>query len=288
MQRLIAVGAVVICIAALLGACHLPTIAASGLLYPARRQILPPRPDNCDGRHFQGDGIRLRGWHCRAAGERRGTVIYLHGTADNRGSSVGVVRRFTDMGFDVVAYDSRRHGESEGDACTYGYFEKRDLRRVIDVLDDGPVVLFGTSLGAAVALQEAAGDPRVASVIAIEVFSDLQTIARERASGFLSESTIRKAFGIAEARGGFTIDEVSPVKAAASIRAPVLLIHGAKDVDTPPAHSQRVLAALAGPKRLILVDGVGHNHSLSGPGVWAEIDAWIAAVIGSGGGNARH
>ena len=61
-----------------------------------------------------------------------------------------------------VAYDSRAHGESEGDVCTYGFFEKRDLHQVLDSIGPGPIALVGTSRGAAVALQEAAEDARVA------------------------------------------------------------------------------------------------------------------------------
>ena len=72
----------------------------------------------------------------------------------------------------MIAYDSRAHGDSQGDACTYGFFEKEDLHRVIDTLGPGPVVLIGTSLGAAVALQEAADDRRVSAVVAAETFSD--------------------------------------------------------------------------------------------------------------------
>jgi pimeloyl-ACP methyl ester carboxylesterase len=260
---------------AVAAACHLPAIAAGGLLHPHRNQSLPPRPANCADRVFETDGVRLQGWHCRAAETPRGTVIYLHGTADNRGSAVGVIRRFTAAGLDVVAYDSRAHGVSGGEFCTYGYFEKTDLRRVIDGLPPHPVVLFGASLGAAVALQAAAGDARVAAVIAVEVFSDLRTIARERAPRVLTRSAIQKAFDVAEARAQFRVDSVSPVQAARSIRVPVLLVHGAEDRDTPPEHSRRVLAELAGPKRLILVPGAGHNQSLGGNLVWPEIDRWI-------------
>jgi pimeloyl-ACP methyl ester carboxylesterase len=54
--------------------------------------------------------------------------------------------------FDVLAYDSRAHGESGGNACTYGYYEKRDLSRAIDLIGLRPVVALGISLGAAVAL----------------------------------------------------------------------------------------------------------------------------------------
>ena len=171
-----------------------PSIAAGGLLYPERRTVAAAIPAACSNKDFEGDGVILRGWHCTATGKRRGTVVYLHGIADNRGSSAGAVDRFTRKGFDVVAYDSRRHGDSGGDVCTYGFLEKRDLRRVVDGLPPGPVVLMGTSLGAAVALQEAAADPRITSVIAAEAFSDLRTVATERAPWFLPPAVIRKAF----------------------------------------------------------------------------------------------
>src|SRR5262249_48091418 len=93
---------------------------------------------------------------CAASSDPRGTIVYLHGIADNRTSASGVIERFTARRFDVVAYDSRAHGESEGSACTYGFFEKHDLRRVVDTVRPGPVILIGTSLDAAVALPAAA------------------------------------------------------------------------------------------------------------------------------------
>jgi len=69
--------------------------------------------------------VDLKGWQCVATGNRRGTLIYLHGIADNRGSAAGVIERFVRRGFDVVAYDSRAHEESTGRVCTYGFYENR-------------------------------------------------------------------------------------------------------------------------------------------------------------------
>ena len=112
------------------------------------------------------------------------------------------------------------------------------------------------------------------AVIAAETFSDLRTVATERAPFFFTSGVIERAFRLAEQRGRFQVDAVSPVAAAAEIRNPVLLIHGAADSETPPEHSQRVLAALAGTKRLILVPGAGHNQALRGE-VWDEIDRWL-------------
>jgi pimeloyl-ACP methyl ester carboxylesterase len=204
--------------------------------------------------------------------------VYLHGIADNRSSAAGVIARFRPRGFNVIAYDSRAHGQSDGDACTYGVYEKLDLHRVLDTIPAGPVVLIGNSLGAAVALQEAAGDARVTAVVAAETFSSLRTVATERAPSFFTAGEIRKAFELASREGRFDIDAASPEKAAMSIRVPVLLIHGAADRETPPEHSQRVLAALRGPKQLILVPGAGHNESLR-PDVWTAIEAWVDHVL---------
>ena len=93
--------------------------------------------------------------------------------------------------------------------------------------------------------------------------------------GSCRRRSIRKAFQVAEQRGGFLVDAVSPMEAARAIRAPVLLIHGADDRETPPAHSQRIFEALAGPRRLLLVPGAGHNQSLNAPAVWVDIERWV-------------
>jgi len=63
---------------------------------------------------------------------------------------------------------------------------------------------------------------------------------------------------------------------------PVLLIHGALDHETPPAHSQRIFDSLGGRRRLLLVEGAGHNQSLQPSSVWSEIESWIESVLGSG------
>ena len=133
-------------------------------------------------------------------------------------------------------------------------------------------------MGAAVALQAAAEDRRIAAVVAVSPFSDLRTAASERAPFFASKGNIADAFKLAEAEGKFRADDVSPMAAAAHITAPTLIIHGERDDETPPAHSQRIFAALRAPKRLILVPNGGHNHVLD-PDVWREIDGWLDAAL---------
>jgi pimeloyl-ACP methyl ester carboxylesterase len=226
-----------------------------------------------------GYGVELKGWLFPASAPSRGvTVVYLHGVADNRASGVWIAERLVGSGYDVLAYDGRAHGDSGGDACTYGYYEKRDLSRVLDQLGATRVVLVGASLGAAVALQAAAEDRRVIGVAAAAVFSDLATIARERARWFATGDQIAEALALAEREARFVVTEVSPVAAAPRIRAPVLLVHGERDGKTSPEHSRRVLAALGGPRRLAIVPGAGHDDALGK--AWSDVARFIDEVSG--------
>lgn len=260
-----------------------PGWAAGGMLHPWRRSVdralLHARaPDSVT---FAGDGVKLYGWRMQPRGPRRATVVYLHGVADNRVSGISAGERLAARGFEVIAYDGRASGESGGPACTYGYYEKRDLHRVIEVLPSGPLFLFGNSLGAAIALQAAAENRRVTAVISVESFSDLRTIAMDRVGWILPSSFVNRAFARAEAEGHFDIDAVSPVRAAARITVPVLVIHGTSDWKTRPEHSRRIYDALAGPRTLLLVEGVGHDHSLT-PATWRSIENWMDKVLADG------
>ncbi len=265
--------------AAIALASWLPEAAVGAFLYPSRVRVTVPPPQGCEEVTYGGEGVSLQGWRCPATREPRGTIVFLHGVASNRTPAAGLVRRCTSRGLDLIAYDSRAHGESGGGPCTYGYWEKVDLRHVLDTVEHGPIVLLGGSLGAAVALQEAADDPRVAGVVAGETFSDLRTVARERAPSFFTRGMIAKGFSIAEARAHFRVDDVSPMDAARRIRVPVLLIHGSEDRDTPPEHSRRVFDAIAGPKDFLLVPGAHHNESMRTAYVWERIDAWIERCL---------
>jgi alpha-beta hydrolase superfamily lysophospholipase len=251
---------------------------AAALLHPSRRPLTVPRPAEAREVSIEADGLTLKGWWFRGPGQRRGTVIYLHGSADNRASGVHIAERYLERGFDALIYDSRAHGESEGNACTYGYYEKKDLSRAIDLLQARPIVVLGVSLGGAVALESAAEDSRIAAIIAVASFSDLRTVVRERAPFVASNADIEAALRLAEDQAHFKVDEASPLWAAGRIRAPVLLVHGEADAETPPAHSQRIFDALHCEKRLLLVLAAGHNDALRSE-VWTEIDAWLDRVL---------
>jgi pimeloyl-ACP methyl ester carboxylesterase len=267
---------------ALACACMPPSWGAGALLHPSRRPVGAPPALAHQDVAFDGDGVALHGWlFPTVAPPSSATVVYLHGVGDNRASGVWIAEQLVRRGLDVLAYDSRAHGVSGGDACTYGFFEQRDLRHALDALGIHRAILVGVSLGGAVALQAAAEDPRIVGVVAIATFSDLASIARDRAPFIASGAQIREAFALAEREAHFRVADVSPLRAAARIHVPVLLVHGANDHETRPVHSERVYAALAGPRRLILVKGADHNDALGK--VWPEVQKWIDQVASGGG-----
>jgi len=161
--------AIIVAIALLILLSQSPSLAANALLHPMRRQISQAHPSVCKDISFIANkNINLKGWECEAKINNQtniGTIIYLHGVADNRSVATGVIQRFTAMGFKVIAYDSRAHGESDGENCTYGYYEKADLRVVLNTITAKPIILMGNSMGAAVALQAAENDARISGSV---------------------------------------------------------------------------------------------------------------------------
>jgi pimeloyl-ACP methyl ester carboxylesterase len=142
--------------------CLPPEWGAEAVLRPQRRAVdRAPGIPHEDVSFAGADGAQLRGWRFRGSPPRRGLLVYLHGIGDNRQGGVGLAKRFGPKGWDVLAYDARAHGASGGSDCTYGVLEKADLVRALDAVSADRVVLFGCSLGAAVALQAAPLDARV-------------------------------------------------------------------------------------------------------------------------------
>ncbi|MFZ5444246.1 MAG: alpha/beta hydrolase [Myxococcota bacterium] len=230
------------------------------------------------------DGVVLDGWTFSPPGKPRAVLVLVHGKDINRQHFVSAAERFVAQGFGVVAFDQRAHGRSSGEYVTFGAKEVGDLRLVIDaaVTKWGrtlPVVVVGESLGAAVALQTAAVDERVRVVVAGASFADLQTVIDDRAPALLGERGKREAVRVAEENARFHVADISPERAAAHIKVPTLLLHGSEDSYLPLKHSLRIYDALAGPKKLVRLEGVDHVGVLLSAQAWDQIDDFIAEAL---------
>src|SRR5581483_7289694 len=195
------------------------------------------------------DGKLLHGWWSLKNPERP-TIIVLHGVNGNRTSVIRFAMTLSQSGFNVLLFDWRAHGESEGDYVTYGYHERRDVLAAIDFLkqefniDADRIGLLGLSMGAAIALQVAALNKTVKAVWADSPFASLLRISTEvatRVTGLPASimSPLAKAtFKVAGYRAGFDPTLVNPAEFARKIRCPVVLVHGTDDELIPFNHSQ--------------------------------------------------
>jgi uncharacterized protein len=215
------------------------------------------------------DSIRLKGWFIHAPGERaRGTIIVLHGISSCRTDMLTRAAGFLNHGFNCIIYDSRAHGESGGINCTFGYFEKRDLTAYIDsalVRYPGcsPFGVFGSSFGAATAIQALASENRLVCGVAESPFADLREVIHDyfRQMFFVPLDFIPDAALVNSERiAGFKVDSVRPESDARRITQPAMIIHGALDAKVRPEYGKRVFDNLASArKELYIVDGAGHD-----------------------------
>jgi len=219
------------------------------------------------------DGTKLTGWFLDR-GWWRPTVVGLHGVTGNRTSLIRFGVILYDAGFNVFLFDGRAHGHSGGRFVTYGYHEVRDVSAALDHISkkfrlrDQHFGLVGISMGAAIALQTAARDPRIAAVWAESPFSSLQKISREYVADVLRmpSTAVVPATWVAELianyRGNFSVSDVNPLAIAGKITCPVQLVHGLADDFVRPHHSQAIFEALvnAREKDLWLVEGATHGR----------------------------
>lgn len=84
-------------------------------------------------------------------------VILLHGVGVSHKYMLGIAYMYNQMGYGVLALDSRHHGKSGGKNISYGYYEKNDLMPVVEYArnktgKNGTVGLHGISMGAGILL----------------------------------------------------------------------------------------------------------------------------------------
>jgi len=201
-----------------------------------------------------GDGVALRGWSFRPLHGNGDAVILLHGQADNRTGMLGNANLLLHYGYSVLLPDARAHGTSGGDLASYGVMETDDVRRWFDWLaqSESPRCIdgLGESMGAAQLLQSLRTTPRFCAVMAESSFASFREASYDRlgeklhAGAWAGRTLLRPAVeaGLLYGRWKYGVDlkQASPENAVAGSRVPVLLIHGRKDANLPPRHSEEI------------------------------------------------
>jgi uncharacterized protein len=210
------------------------------------------------------DGTELFAWFMPARGRARATVLYLHGNGENISTQFANVAWLPARGFNVLALDYRGYGGSQGtpsfagvqldiDAAMHALVARADV-------DAQRIIVFGQSLGAALAVHYVAHSAHRASLRAVVLdspFSDYRLIAREKLAGFfltwpfqwLPQMTVPNDYSPAA-----SIEALSPI--------PVLFIHGEHDAVVPLHHSRRLYERAGQPKEFWVVPESGHIQAV--------------------------
>jgi fermentation-respiration switch protein FrsA (DUF1100 family) len=204
------------------------------------------------------DGTALHGWLIRAAQGRKqrpSTLLFLHGNAGNISHRRDSIAIFTDLGLDVLIIDYRGFGRSEGSVSESGLYQDaaaawRWLTQTGGIPADD-IVIFGRSLGGAVAAQlaaqlatQTASATQPAALIVESSFDHLQSLAEEHYPLLSHLIPLRYRFAAAEH--------------IAAVRSPVLVLHSPDDRIVPYRLGQRLFAAATAPKAFVDLRG-GHN-----------------------------
>ena len=206
------------------------------------------------------DGSRLHGWFlpAEADGAARGTVLHLHGNAANITGHYEFVRWLPAAGYDVLTFDYRGYGRSEGRASRRGMVEDGaaalDYLRGREDVDASRVMVYGQSIGAAVAVVMAAERrDQIQGLVAEGGFSDYRKIARHHVMRNPLLTVLAWWVPLVIPRGADPIDSVGAISPV-----PVLFVHGTADGVVPWRMSQAMYDRAGAPKELWLIDEMGH------------------------------
>jgi len=235
-------------------------------IHPARRDIGPTPAARgmayTDVTFRTQDGLNLRGWWI--PGTRHQTIVMVHGLSNNRREPLDKAGYLHDAGYNLLVFDLRGHGRSDGSGTTMGYRETQDARAAVAEarsLDGGPIALFGYSLGGAIVVEAGAADPDVKAVVEDSGFSSAGDVFTARFSEVtrlpdLPWAAPLLAFGQLDI--GRSLWTVRPVAAAAALNKPLLAIIGGADTIVPPSEGLAIFRAAPGPKQLLVVPTAGH------------------------------
>jgi fermentation-respiration switch protein FrsA (DUF1100 family) len=241
-------------------------LQGSQLLEPQNHPIGPPPADLPVERvsFFSYSGHTLRGWYVPGI-PGRGAVLLLHGYRSDRTSMVARARFLHAAGHSVLLFDFQAHGESPGDAITFGHLESLDALAAMKFLRTraprDKIAALGISLGGAAALL--AGAQLHADAYILEsVFPSLEQATRNRLDERLGRSGKHLApllLWQLQPRLGFTPADVRPIEPIGKIKQPKLILGGTADQKTKLKETMALYLAAADPKQLWAIEGAGHE-----------------------------
>jgi pimeloyl-ACP methyl ester carboxylesterase len=224
-----------------------------------------------------GDSIKLTGWFVAAQNHPSAPIIIIaHGLGASKSDFVNLSGILSSNGFNVLLFDFRAHGESEGKSCSLGLKEQMDISAAVDYIisrkdiKNKSIGLYGFSLGGAAGILTASRDRRIKAIAADTPFSHLDKISADvikRTYHLPSFPFIHLANIFYRLSFNGWIGQVSPADVIHLISPrPVLLISSDIDEMTPLYHAKELFGKAREPKELWVIEGTSHGGTISAAG----------------------
>lgn len=242
--------------------------------YPTKDQPITPADRGCDYQdvffHAE-DGVKLHGWWMPAKKEAAGTVVYSHGNAGSVAYHLPFVTWLVDAGYNVLLYDYRGYGKSEGDVTKAGLV--RDAKAALAYAngrsDCKDLYSFGHSLGGAKSIA-AVGEfapSRLKAVIVDSTFASYQDMA-ESLMGKRGRKVVSS-----------TYEPVDYIEKFDGIS--LLIVHGTEDKTIPYSQAKKLFTAGNEPKRLMSIQGANHVNCffIDGKKYQDDLLKWMRSAV---------
>ncbi|NLO90922.1 MAG: alpha/beta hydrolase [Elusimicrobia bacterium] len=215
------------------------------------------------------DGVAIKGWFVPATEKSARTIICLHGYGTNRSSVMPHTYFLREHGFNLMYFDFRGCGESQGKVASIGCLEAQDLKAALAFLklnkeqEAEQIGLYGISMGAAVAIHEAASNPEIKCLVSEATFASYEKVVGRWAWNHFKipyYPLVPLALMFVRMKLHTDPEPLSPQYRIAHISPrPVFIIHGSHD-NLVSARDARLLYRHCGePRQLWIVPGATHG-----------------------------
>ena len=217
------------------------------------------------------DGTKLFGWYVESRATS-GVILWCHGNAGNIINRLENLKLLYQLGLSVFLFDYRGYGRSQGRPSEEGLYQDAlgayDYLTRTRMIRPERLVLFGRSLGAAVAGELAVQKP-AAGLILESAFPSIEAVAKFHYGGLPVHWLLGADFAL--------IDRLP------QLSLPKLIIHGDKDDIIPLELGRQVFEAAKPPKSFYLIKGADHNNTyqIGGAAYFQRWTEFVHTVIRS-------
>jgi len=244
-------------------------LVGSTLISPINHAVTRPAGFDAQDVSIPGVGHAIGAWWVDA-GAGSPAVLLVHGARADRTDMIGRARLLHSYGFSVLLIDLQGHGETLGEAVTFGYRESRDVTAALAWLKSstGPprkLGIIGCSLGGAATLlasQPTGADALVLESVYPRVTQAVENRLRMRV-GPLAPALAPLLLWQLPLRFHLATSDLEPIRHVASVGAPVLIVAGSRDEHTTLEESLELYAAAVQPKSLWILEGARHQDFLT-------------------------